>query len=91
MLIRERRHQPVLEHDVLISLDVVHVNPPHFLLAVRVERQTVPADMGEEEASLKVERIFFGLGELVVNAMDLNPVVDRGLQVAKRDKKDYSL
>lgn len=48
--------------------------------------------MGEEEATLKVERILFGLGELVVNAMDLNPVVDRGLQVEReKDKKDYSL
>lgn len=72
----------VLEHDVLVSLDVAHVDSLHLLLAVGVERQAVPADMGEEEAALEVERIFFSLSEFVVNAVNLNPVVGRALQVA---------
>jgi hypothetical protein len=42
-------------------------------------RQAVPADMCEKEAAINVQGVLNRLGELVVNSMDLTPIVDRGL------------
>lgn len=78
----------VLEHDILVGLNVVHVDALHFLLAFRVEAQAVPADMCEEEAALEVQRVLDGLGEFVVDPVDSNPIVDRALWVKTNEASD---
>lgn len=60
----------VLEHKIFVCLDVIHVDAFHLLFASGVEGQAIPADMGEKESALEVQRVFDGLGKFVVYAMD---------------------
>lgn len=73
----------VLERDILISLHVVHIDALHFLLAFRVERETVPSNVRKEESTTEVKRILQGLGEFVVNSVDSDPIVYRALKIRK--------
>lgn len=74
----------VLEHDVLVRLDVAHVNALHLLLAFWVEAQAIPSDVSEEESSLEVKRILDGFSEFVVDSMNSNPIVHRALWVKEQ-------
>lgn len=76
-----------MEHDILIGLDVVHIDALHFLLASWVIGHAIPADMSEEESATEVEGILDSLSIFVMNAMDLNPLVDGALLRGKEEEK----
>lgn len=69
----------VLEHDVLISFEIFQINAIHFTLTSWMIRETIPADVGEEEAATEIKWILGGFSILVVDAMDLGPFVHRAL------------
>lgn len=70
----------LLEHQIFVGFNVIDVNPIPFLLTLRVSRQEVITNVREEEASFDVCGVAIGVGELVMNSMCSNPVIDSELQ-----------
>lgn len=76
-------HSLVLKHHVFVVFDIAHVNPIPFLLTVRVPRHAVIADVRVKETSINVGGIAIGVGELMMDSMRANPIMDAELKLHK--------
>lgn len=79
----------VLEHDVLIGLDVSQVDSIHLFFTLRMKRQAVPTNMSKEESTTEVQRILHSFSEFVVHTMNFDPIINGTLK-NKQEERVYA-